>query len=59
MYRVVRSSEEIDKVMAKALKSEETGQSVYPGMTYEQGVVAAIDWLTQEGQEVPFDDLDE
>lgn len=36
--------------------AEEDGFSVYPGMTYEQGIMAAIKWLTEPDADNPFDD---
>ena len=39
---------EIDDVLNQCLDSEDTGQSKFPGMSYEQGVKAGIQWLTEE-----------
>ncbi len=46
---------EIDDVLNKCNEQEEEGGSQWPGMSYEQGVAAAIRWLT-EGQDNPMDD---
>lgn len=40
---------EIDAVLNECAESEEQGESKYPGMTYEQGVKAAIEWLQGYG----------
>ena len=37
--------DEIDDVLNKCVESEESGVSRWPGMTYEQGVKAAIEWM--------------
>lgn len=54
-YVIVRDVGEVEELMQRALGAESEG-SVYPGMSYEQGIVAAIDWLTDEQQEYPFDE---
>ena len=54
-YVIVRDVGEVEKLIQRALFAESEG-SVYPGMSYEQGIVAAIDWLTDEQQEYPFDE---
>lgn len=44
-YRIVRTSEEIDELLNQCSESEETGHANFLGMSYEQGVKAAIEWL--------------
>lgn len=53
-YQVVRSTEEVDDTLNKAQEQEDEGGSAWPGMTYEQGVVAAIMWLTGVSSEDPM-----
>ena len=36
---------EIENVLNRCSESEDTGRRKYPGMSYEQGVRAAIEWL--------------
>jgi len=48
------SDEQIDELLNRCVESEETGRSEYPGMTYEQGIKAAIEYL--DGGEYPFDE---
>ena len=48
-----RPQEQIDELLNRCAEAEETGESAYPGMTYEQGIMAAIEWL--EGGDYPFD----
>lgn len=43
---LVRTEAEIDDLKCRCFESMQDGAGKYPGMTYEQGVVAAIDWLT-------------
>jgi len=52
--RVVRSQSEIDKIMERCQMADENG-SVYPSMTYEEGVEYAIRWLTEEGADPIFE----
>ena len=40
---------EIDDVINECAEHENSGTSKYSGMTYEQGVKAAIEWLTDGG----------
>lgn len=54
--QIIRTEEEIEKVYAQAIKSEETGQTKFTGMTFEQGVIAMYDWLTRPSSENPFED---
>lgn len=51
---VIRTQKEIDDLLNRCVESEESGISEYPGMTYEQGIKAAIEYL--EGGEYPFDE---
>lgn len=39
---------EIDDVLNKCMDAENSGTSIYPGMSYEQGVRAGIEWMTGE-----------
>lgn len=53
MRTVVRSEQEIDDVLNKASDGIEDG-SVYPGMSYEQGILAFAEWLFGDTEDVPF-----
>lgn len=50
----VPSQQEIEAVYAEATAAETEG-SKFPGMTYEQGVMAAIEWM-QHGGPDPLED---
>lgn len=52
---VKRTQEEIDEVLNKAADGMDDG-SKWPGMSYEQGVDAAIRWLTGESEDNPMDE---
>ena len=44
------NEEEINDVLNKCTESEEEGASRWPGMTYEQGVKAATEWMQGYGE---------
>lgn len=46
---------EVDTVLNRCLDSEDSGESAYPGMSYEQGVRAGIEWAIREGLH-PFEE---
>lgn len=56
MYSVERETAEIDDTLNACMESEEVGLSKFPGMTYEQGVKAGIDWVTGQSDENPLDE---
>ena len=43
------TDEEIDNVLNQCVESEEEGASRWPGMTFEQGVKAALEWMQGYG----------
>jgi len=55
-YRITRKTEVIDELLNMCAEQENEGGSKFPGMTYEQGVKAAIDWLTEENSIHPLED---
>lgn len=52
---MARTEEEINDLLNKCVDAEDTGESKYPGMTYEQGIKAAIEWLTGNTDDNPLD----
>lgn len=44
-YRIDPSDQDIDNARNLAAEQEEKGGSQWPGMSYEQGVAAAIGWM--------------
>ena len=50
---VQRTDDQVNDLLNRCAEAEEIGESAYPGMSYEQGIKAAIEWL--EGGDYPFD----
>nr|DAL13620.1 MAG TPA_asm: hypothetical protein [Caudoviricetes sp.] len=44
--KIVRNEQEIWDLLNQCSEAEETGSSQYPGMSYEGGIKAAIEWIT-------------
>lgn len=53
---IVRSQAEIDDQLNMAAECLETGRSKYPGMKFEEGVMAMYDWLVGNGADAPMED---
>lgn len=53
---MARPQSEIDKIIERCVECENKGESLYPDMTYEQGVRAAIEWMTGETNESPLEE---
>lgn len=53
---MARLQSEIDKIIERCVECENNNESLYPGMTYEQGVRAAIEWMTGETNESPLEE---
>jgi len=49
------SEEMIDDVLNQCSEAADEGRSKFPGMTYEQGVEAALQWTRGDGSN-PMDD---
>lgn len=56
MVRVERSSQEIDEQLNRAAEAEATGDSQYPGMSFEEGVRAGIEWVLGLTDDLPIPD---
>ena len=52
--RIVRDDEDVYDVQNACVEAD--GQSRYPGMSYEQGVEAAILWMIEEQAVHPIND---
>lgn len=50
-----RTGAEIEQLL-KAAIARELEASKWPGMTYEQGVLAAVRWLTDQTESNPLED---
>ena len=55
MYAIEQLSEDIDDVLNRCSEAEEDGRTDVPGMTYEQGVKAGIEWLTNREASGPLE----
>lgn len=55
MYRIERKDEEIDSLLNDCAAQIDKGGTKYRGMTYEQGIEAALRWVTDKDQEAPLE----
>lgn len=53
--KIVRTDDEVDTVIEECYNSEAEG-SKFPGMSYEQGVKAGIEWLVGDSDQNPMED---
>jgi hypothetical protein len=52
---IARSNKQVDDLLNKCSEQEDEGGSAFPGMTYEQGVKAGIEWIMNEDSEYPLE----
>ena len=55
-YRIERTDEEINDVLDACMDQEGKGGSRWPGMTYEDGVSEAIQWIIGQTEGNPMQD---
>ncbi len=55
MENIVRTEKEIDMMLNRCVDNIDEGTSESPGMSYEQGIIAAYEWLTGQTNDYPFD----
>jgi len=53
---IERTSAEIEEVICKCIEQAEKGESIFFGMSYEDGVRATLDWILGECDENPMED---
>lgn len=53
MASIVRSPEEVEAVLNWAAENRDNGVSAYPGMSYEDGILAMYEWLSGEIDDDP------
>lgn len=53
--KITQPQKEIDELVQKCEDKELEGGSYFTGMTYEQGILAAIRWLDGSQDENPLD----
>ena len=56
MLNLERTEDEVYRVLNWAQDAIDTGDSKYPGNTYEQGVYEAISWLIGDDSHAPDED---
>ena len=52
------TKEDIDKALDRCTQAQSSGRSVYPNMSYEDGVEAALAWVLDSGYE-PYPPFEE
>lgn len=53
---IVRTEKEINQLLKECVEAEEMETTKFPGMTYEQGLKEAIEWLCGDSNYYPLDD---
>lgn len=56
IMNIVRTEKEIWDLLNQCAEVEETGSSNYPGMSYEQGIKVAIEWIIGDVKDHPIND---
>lgn len=51
-----RTEKEINEIIDWAARAEASGRSNFPGMSYEEGVRAALEWVTGQSDDKPNDE---
>lgn len=51
---IERTDQEIYDLLDECSEAENNGNSQYPGMSYEQGIKAGIEWVTGNVNEHPL-----
>ena len=54
--KIVRTEQEVNQLLNECVEAEEMGTTKFPGMTYEQGLKDAIEWLCGDSSCYPLDD---
>lgn len=52
-YEIKRSNNAIDNLLNFCAHQEENGETLYPGMTYEEGVKTALEWVMGDIEDHP------
>jgi hypothetical protein len=53
---IARTQDQIDEQINRAVESRDEHGTQWPGMSYEDGVDAALRWVTGESDDAPMDD---
>ncbi len=57
IYEIVRDQLEIDALIGKCIDQQSSGVSRFPGMTYEQGIREALEWVIGDTDDDPLPDV--
>lgn len=55
MPRIIATKDELWELLNSCADSEDTGHTDFPGLTYEQGIKAGIEWAMGENSDHPLD----
>lgn len=55
-YPVEPPHERVEEQLNKAWDQINEGGTNWPAMSYEQGVAAALDWITGNNEDLPMED---
>ena len=55
-HTIVRDDSEIEDLIARCVEAIEHGGSQFPGMSYEDGITYAVNWLIDKDQPHPLED---
>lgn len=53
---VTPTDDEIEEQLEAAYEQREAGGTRWPAMTFEEGVIAAIEWMAGDTEDAPMDD---
>jgi len=48
-YKITKTDAEINDLIQQCMEAEMKGTSKFPGMSYEQGIKNALDWMVDTG----------
>ena len=51
-----KTEAELDKALNEAYESKDEHGSKWPGMSYEDGVIATIEWIKGNSDEAPMEE---
>jgi hypothetical protein len=54
-YAIALPNEDIDDVLTRAQEAVDGGKSAHPGISYEDGILAGIQWVLGHTEDHPLD----
>lgn len=58
VFRVLRTQEEIDELLNECNEQTTEGVSKFPGMSYEEGIIEVLRWLSEKNVTQPMEEED-